>query len=100
MIRRLVFLLVTSLASYGGFYLIYRVYLSDIVPVASSEGTQSLLRFETAFILTAIMWVSLAVAALTTIFIVLLLVRQAQCPQGTAAVPPWPRRKVPGSGLR
>jgi hypothetical protein len=100
MIRRLVFLLATSLASYGGFYLIYLFYLSDIVPVASSEGPQSLWRFEAAFILTAVMWVSLAVAALAAIFIALLLVRQAQRPQGTAAVPPWPRRKVPGSGLR
>ncbi len=100
MIRRLVFLLVTSLASYGGFYLIYRYYLSDILPVASSEGPQSLWRFETAFILTAIMWVSLAVAALTALSIVLLLVKRARNTQSAAVPRPTPRRKVPGAGLR
>lgn len=100
MIRRLVFLLITSLASCSGFYLIYQYYLSDIVPVASSEGPQSLLRFEMAFIVTAVMWVSLAVAVLTAIFLGILLTRPAQ-PTGTTATNlPLPRRKVPGSGLR
>ena len=100
MIRRLVFLLLTSLASYAGFYSIYQYYLSDIVPVASSEGPQSLWRFESAFILTAIMWVSLAVAALAAIFLAVLLTRQAPRTGTTATIPPLPRRKVPGSGLR
>lgn len=100
MMRRLVFLLVVSLASYAGFYLIYHFYLSDIVPVASSDGPQSLWRFETAFILTATMWVSLAVAALAAIFIVVLLTRQTPPSRTRAVHPPLPRRRVPGSGLR
>ncbi len=100
MIRRLLLLLLTSFVSYGGFYLIYHYYLSDIVPVASSDGPQSLWRFEAAFVLTAVMWISLAVAALAFIFIAVLLVKQAQHTGTTATSPPLPRRKVPGSGLR
>ncbi len=98
MMRRLVFLLLVSLASYAGFYLVYHYFLSDIVPVASSDEPQSLWRFETAFILTAIMWVSLAVAAFAAVFIAVLLTRPAQRTRATP--PPLARRKVPGSGLR
>jgi hypothetical protein len=100
MIRRLVFLLVTSLAFYSAFHLIYGYYLSDIRPVASSEGPQSLLRFETAFVLTAIMWISLAIAMLTSISIIVLVVRRAQSPQAAAAIQSRPNCKDSGSSLR
>ena len=100
MTRRLVFLMLASFASYAGLSLIYQSYFSDIVPVASSEGAQSLWRFEAAFVLTAIMWISLAVALLATIFITVLLIQQIRRTGSRETHSPLPRRKVPGSGLR
>lgn len=99
MIRRLVYLLTASLASYGGLYLIYRRYLADIVPIASSDGPQSLWRFEAAFVVTAVMWMSLAVSVLSAFFLGLLLMKRLQDRQGPGAIRPG-RRKVPGAGLR
>lgn len=99
MIRRLVYLLVASLASYGGLYLIYQRYLADVVPIASSDGPQSLWRFEAAFVFTAVMWISLAVSVLSAFSIGLLLMRRTRDRQGLRVIRPA-QRKVPGAGLR
>lgn len=99
MIRRLVYLLAASLASYGGLYLIYHRYLADIVPIASSDGPQSLWRFEAAFVVTAVMWILLAVSVLSAFSLGLLLVKRIQGRQGPGASRPG-QRKVPGAGLR
>lgn len=99
MIRRLAYLLAASLASYGALFLIYQSYLADIVPIASSDGPQSLWRFEAAFVVTAIMWISLAVSVLAALSIGLLLVRRIRDGRSTRVIRPT-QRKVPGAGLR
>ena len=66
MLRRLVYLLLTSAAFYVGITLILR-FFADILPLASTEEPQSIWRFEMAFVLTAVQWITLAVAAITAL---------------------------------
>jgi len=61
---RLVALLVATAALGGGLFAVLHLYFSDVVAVASAEGPQSLWRFETAFVLTSLAWVSCFVAAI------------------------------------
>jgi hypothetical protein len=77
MLRRLIYLLLTSAAFYVGITLILR-FFADILPLASTEEPQSIWRFEMAFMLTAVQWITLAVAALTAVAITVLLCSNAR----------------------
>ena len=76
MLRRLVYLVVASTAFLAGVTFILR-YFSDILPLATTEP-QSIWRFETAFLLTATQWIALAVVAIGSAWIVILLWRSAR----------------------
>jgi hypothetical protein len=76
MLRRLVYLVMAGTAFLAGVTVILR-YFSDIVPLASTEP-QSVWRFEAAFLLTAAQWIALAVVAIATISIVVLLWRTSR----------------------
>jgi hypothetical protein len=77
MLRRLVYLLLTSAAFYVGITLILR-FFADILPLASTEEPQSIWRFEMAFVLTAVQWITLAVAAITALATTVLLCDNAR----------------------
>ncbi len=76
MLRRLVYLVMAGTAFLAGVTIILR-YFSDILPLASTEP-QSVWRFEAAFLLTAAQWIALAVVAIATISIVVLLWRTSR----------------------
>lgn len=76
MLRRLVYLVMAGTAFLAGVTVILR-YFSDILPLASTEP-QSVWRFEAAFLLTAAQWIALAVVAIATISIVVLLWRTSR----------------------
>ena len=71
MLRRLVYLVSTSTAFLVGETTILR-YFSDVLPLASTEP-QSIWRFEAAYLLTATQWIVLAVVAIASISIMVLL---------------------------
>jgi len=71
MLRRLVYLVSTSTAFLVGETTILR-YSSDVLPLASTEP-QSIWRFEAAYLLTATQWIVLAVVAIASISIMVLL---------------------------
>jgi hypothetical protein len=77
MLRRLIYLLLTSAAFYFGITFILR-FFADILPLASTEVPQSIWRFEIAFVLTAVQWITLAVVALTALAITVLLCNNAR----------------------
>jgi hypothetical protein len=77
MLRRLVYLLLTSAAFYVGITLILR-FFADILPLDSTEEPQSIWRFEMAFVLTAVQWITLAVAAITALATTVLLCDNAR----------------------
>lgn len=76
MLRRLVYLVMAGTAFLAGVTVILR-YFSDILPLASTEP-QSVWRFEAAFLLTAAQWIAMAVVAIATISIVVLLWRTSR----------------------
>ena len=78
MFRRLVTVLLASLALNVAIYLVRQDYFSDVVPVAASEGPQVLWRFETAFLLSALQLIMIAVSVATAFFFVLLAVKNAR----------------------
>jgi len=71
MLRRLVYLVLTSTAFLVGETTILR-YFSDVLPLDSTEP-QSIWRFEAAYLLTATQWIALAVVAIASISIMVLL---------------------------
>jgi hypothetical protein len=71
MLRRLVYLVVASTAFLAGVTVILR-FFSDVLPLASTEP-QSIWRFEAAFLLTTAQWVAIAVVAIASISIVVML---------------------------
>jgi len=71
MLRRLVYLVVASTAFLAAVTVILR-FFSDILPLASTEP-QSVWRFEAAFLLTAAQWIAIAVVAIASISIVVVL---------------------------
>jgi hypothetical protein len=71
MLRRLIYLLLTSVAFYFGITFILR-FFADILPLASTEEPQSIWRSEMAFVLTAVQWIALAVVAITALAITVL----------------------------
>ena len=71
MLRRLVYLVVVATSFLAGVTVILR-YFSDILPLASTEP-QSVWQFEAAFLLTAAQWTALAVVAIASVCIVVLL---------------------------
>jgi hypothetical protein len=75
MLHRLVYLAVGATAWLAGITVVLRYFL-DILPLATTEP-QSVLRFETAFLLTAAQWIALAVVALSAASIVILLWKSA-----------------------
>lgn len=75
MLRRLVYLVAASTIVLAGVTFILR-YFSDILPLATTEP-QSVWRFETAYFLTAAQWIALAVAAVGSVGIVVLLWRRS-----------------------
>ena len=79
MLRRLIYLLLTSAALYLGITFILR-FFADILPLASTEEPQSIWRFEMAFVLTAVQWITLAVVALAALAITILLCNNARRP--------------------
>lgn len=76
MLRRLVYLVMAGTAFLAGVTVILR-YFSDILPLASTEP-QSVWRFEAAFLLTAAQWIALAVVAIASVSIVVLLWRTSR----------------------
>jgi hypothetical protein len=76
MLRRLVYLLLASTAFCIAITFVLG-FFSDILPLASTEEPQSIWRFETAFVLTAVQWIALCVAALSAISITILLWKNA-----------------------
>jgi hypothetical protein len=72
MLRRLIYLLLTSAAVYFGITLMLRLF-ADILPLASTEEPQSIWRFEMTFVLTAVQWITLAVVAITALATTVLL---------------------------
>ncbi len=76
MLRRLVYLVVASTALLAGVTFVLH-YFSDILPLATTEP-QSIWRFEAAFLLTAMQWIALAVAAIGSVWILILLRRSAR----------------------
>ena len=77
MLRRLIYLLLTSAAFYCGITFILR-FFADILPVASTEEPQSIWRFEMAFVLTAVQCITLAVVGLTAVATTVLLCNNAR----------------------
>jgi hypothetical protein len=80
MLRRLTYLLLTSAAFYLGITVLLG-FFSDILPLASTEEPQSIWRFEMAFVLTAVQWISLGVAALAAVAITILLCNNVRRPE-------------------
>ena len=77
MLRRFIYLLLTSAALYFGITFILR-FFADILPLASTGEPQSIWRFEMAFVLTAVQWITLAVVALTALAITVLVYNNAR----------------------
>lgn len=76
MLQRLVYIVVASAAVLAGVTVILG-YFSDILPLASTEP-QTAWRFEAAFFLTATQWIALAVVAIGSIWLLLLLSARAR----------------------
>lgn len=73
MIRRLVVLVCTSALACAALLILYHFVFSDILPLAAGEETQSVSRFEAAFVVTAVTWISGAVCLLSVLGLVTLL---------------------------
>jgi hypothetical protein len=72
MIRRLIVLVCISALASASLLILFHFVFSDILPLAASEETQSVWRFEAAFLITAVTWISGAVCLLSALGLVTL----------------------------
>jgi hypothetical protein len=70
MIKRLIVLVCTSALTCAALLILYHFVFSDILPLAASEETQSVWRFEAAFVVTAVTWICGAVCLLSALGLV------------------------------
>jgi hypothetical protein len=73
MIKRSIILVCTSALACAALLILYHSVFSDILPLAASEETQSVWRFEAAFVVTAVTWICGAVCLLSALGLVALL---------------------------
>lgn len=73
MIKRLIVLVCVSALTRAALLILYHSVFSDILPLAASEETQSVWRFEAAFVVTAVTWICGAVCFLSVLGLVTLL---------------------------
>jgi uncharacterized membrane-anchored protein len=76
MIRRLIVLFCISALACAALLILYHFIFSDILPLAASEETQSVWRFEAAFLVTAVIWICGAVCLLSALSLVTLRCRR------------------------
>jgi amino acid transporter len=67
MTRRLIVLFSVSALASGALLILYHFVFADILPLAASEETQSVWRFEAAFLVTAVTWICGAVCLLSAL---------------------------------
>jgi amino acid transporter len=73
MIKRLIVLVCMSALACAALLILYHFVFSDILPLAASEETQSVWRFEAAFVVTAATWICGAVCLLSALGLATLL---------------------------